>query len=67
MSWDVESKQVKVRPGAVIDPYANEPEPDRGDRYRYRCNLCRHAGPWRKNGNDANGDDHLYRKHGMGE
>lgn len=38
----------------------------RGERYRYHCKLCGNNGPWRVNGNDADGDDHLAAKHGMG-
>lgn len=33
------------------------------DRYRYRCNLCGHRGAWRINGNDADGDQHLFVRH----
>ena len=44
-----------------------ETDTPRGTRYRYRCNRCGHKGRWHVNGNDANGDDHLYAKHGEGE
>jgi hypothetical protein len=37
-----------------------------GGRYRYRCE-CGHAGRWYVNPNDADGDGHLYRAHGLGE
>ncbi len=43
----------------------SKPTPN-GDRYRYRCS-CGHAGRWCANPNDADGDDHLYARHGLGE
>lgn len=60
--WTIEERTVTVRPGAVIDGF-DEPIPDTGHRYRYRCS-CGHTGPWRKDPNLADGDEHLYRTHG---
>lgn len=51
MSWEVESR--KNSKGQW--------------RYRYQCNRCGVTGPWRVNPNDADGDNHLYSKHGIGE
>lgn len=65
-TWTVEEKKIKVRPGTLLEPGFPELGEDEGLRYRYRCN-CGHRGPWRKNPNDADGDNHLYRAHGMGE
>ena len=39
---------------------------DRGPRYRYACS-CGHKGRWLTDPNGADGDDHLYRAHGLGE
>lgn len=44
-----------------------EKDTQRGQRYRYRCTSCGHPGRWFVNPNDADGDEHLYAKHGQGE
>jgi len=38
----------------------------RGLMYRYVCS-CGHGGQWFRNPNDADGDSHLYRVHGIGD
>lgn len=63
-SWNIEHKRVAVRPGQLHD---DGETPDTGDRYRYVCNLCGNTGRWVRNGNDADGDTHLHRVHGVGE
>jgi hypothetical protein len=65
-AWRVEERTVKVRPGATLSDLFDGDIPDRGHRYRYRCS-CGHVGPWRRDPNMADGDEHLYRVHGEGE
>ena len=65
-TWTVETKTVKVRPGTLLDPWEPDMGEDEGHRYRYVC-TCGHQGPWRKTGNDADGDQHLYTAHRIGD
>lgn len=65
-TWRVEEKTVPVRDGATLASVGHPDVPDEGFRYRYVCS-CGHTGRWWKDPNLADGDDHLYVKHGEGE
>ena len=63
--WNVEQKTVAVRTNADLGDLGlydenGKPLQDKGYRYRYVC-TCGHRGPWRRDPNLADGDEHLYR------